>query len=57
MPPLLRLRIDRTAAAVLTGFLVSEVSEFSSYFGLDHGTGHVTSMSPEKNERLTSSKD
>jgi hypothetical protein len=26
-------------------------------FGLDHGIGHVASMSPEKNERLTSSKD
>ena len=25
--------------------------------GLDHGIGHMASMSPEKNERLTPSKD
>jgi hypothetical protein len=33
-------------------------SDFSNMFrGLDHGIGHMASMSPEKNERLTSSKD
>jgi hypothetical protein len=29
----------------------------SAFSGLDHGIGHMASMSPEKNERLTSSKD
>ncbi len=26
-------------------------------FGLDHGIGHLASMNPEKNERLTPRKD
>jgi hypothetical protein len=28
-----------------------------NWVGLDHGIGHVASISPEKNEQLTSSKD
>ena len=33
------------------------ISFKGAHFGLDHGIGHMASMSPEKNERLTPSKD
>ena len=41
-------------AIVVAGFELGSVVARERSFGLDHGIGHLASMSLQKNERLTS---